>query len=187
MIEHQVSQSRFSRGMTPIRPSRPVYGTAARCTCGASFRSNWAPSAGGARDVKAWFKDHVGAGVAAAAADFDKFAVKRLIIWVIDDGTSAAFAALFSRVRFVANRDARLAEIEATELASAGFAAVITGDLTTADRTARELFDRWPHGASSLELPSAVPMIRLQQCGTFHRDGEPCGFTLTPCSGNPAG
>lgn len=173
--------------MTPIRPSRPVYGTAARCTCGASFRTNYAPSAGGTRNVKAWTKEHAEVGLLGSVGWFDKYAVKRLILWVIDDGSSAAFAALFTRIVSIANRDNVLAGIEATELASAGHAALFAGDLTTADRTARELFDRWPHGASSLELPSAVPMIRLQQCGTFHRDGEPCGFTLTPCSGNPAG
>lgn len=38
--EHPVSYSRYSRGMTPIRPQRTLYGYSARCRCGWSVRCN---------------------------------------------------------------------------------------------------------------------------------------------------
>lgn len=38
--EHEVRFYRYHRGMTPIRPSRPVYGYKLECKCGWSARIN---------------------------------------------------------------------------------------------------------------------------------------------------
>jgi hypothetical protein len=45
--------SRFIRGMTPIRPSRPIYGYKVRCSCGDVWQVN-----GGKADAVASFKLH---------------------------------------------------------------------------------------------------------------------------------
>jgi hypothetical protein len=35
--------------MTSIRPSRPLYGTTGRCSCGWEFKTNQSPTAGGSK------------------------------------------------------------------------------------------------------------------------------------------
>ena len=59
MAEHAAGAVRKRQlGMTPIRPSRPLYGTELRCLCGARFTSNSAPSNGGRKAVEALHRDH---------------------------------------------------------------------------------------------------------------------------------
>ena len=49
---HLLSIRRYQRGMTAIRPSRPVYGCTGRCRCcGWTGKSSHAPSNGGRVDL----------------------------------------------------------------------------------------------------------------------------------------
>lgn len=52
-MKHEVTYRRYSRGMTPIRPQRPLHGTEAICSCGWRHRFNEGKRAA----VRAW-KEH---------------------------------------------------------------------------------------------------------------------------------
>jgi hypothetical protein len=65
--EHRLDTGRVQLGMTPIAPSRPLYGTTARCACGWKTRSNEAPAKGGKTRVIQSFREHM--GVVAANRD----------------------------------------------------------------------------------------------------------------------
>lgn len=75
--DHQPSVGRTQIGMTPISPSRPVYGTTLYCSCGHRFGdasygrnkvSNEAPSRGGRVRANEVYRAHVEAATQAAEA-----------------------------------------------------------------------------------------------------------------------
>ena len=57
---HRLWISRYVAGMTPIRPTRPLYGTSGGCSC-RQWRSrfNGAPSKGGRAAMREQHKKHV--------------------------------------------------------------------------------------------------------------------------------
>lgn len=58
---HRFDTGRFGRGMTPISPSVPVYGTTGYCTCGWRTRINEAPSKGGRTRATKAYRKHMDA------------------------------------------------------------------------------------------------------------------------------
>jgi len=50
---HTTTLRRYQRGMTPTRPSRPLYGYEVRCTCGYTERVN-----GTKREAEGFARDH---------------------------------------------------------------------------------------------------------------------------------
>lgn len=52
-VQHVITVTRYQKGKTPIRPTRPVYGSSGRCSaCDWKGRSNYAPSLGGRRELR---------------------------------------------------------------------------------------------------------------------------------------
>ena len=60
VTQHVMSIGRYQRGKTPIRPTRPVYGTSGRCTCGWTGRWNQAPSLGGTSALRGLHHEQTG-------------------------------------------------------------------------------------------------------------------------------
>lgn len=55
---HDPQVFKRSIGMTPTAPSRPVYGTGVRCSCGWKWTTNESPTKGGGRECIERWEEH---------------------------------------------------------------------------------------------------------------------------------